>query len=79
MTRLTPTEQIAPADRRAPRRAEMRQQAPARIHFDSVREIRRWSIAIQRSTAERMTMPPAGGPSLAEREMLVEWLRCGAP
>src|ERR1044071_448409 len=48
--------------------ADMRQQAPADVNFDTLGEIRRWSLAIERSTAERTTMPPAGGPALAERE-----------
>ena len=60
--------------------ADMRQQAPAEINFDNVVEIRRWSLAIEHSSSgPGATMPPAGGPALAERDMLVEWLRCGAP
>jgi len=59
--------------------ADMRQQAPAEINFDSLSEIRYWSFAIERSTALTASMPPAGGPSIAERDMLMEWLRCGAP
>jgi len=59
--------------------ADMRQQAPAEINFDSLSEIRHWSLAIGRSTAQTASMPPAGGPSVTERDMLMEWLRCGAP
>ena len=58
---------------------DMRQQAPVDINFDNLSDIRHWSLQIKRSTAERLTMPPAGGPSQAERQMLVEWLSCGAP
>jgi uncharacterized membrane protein len=59
--------------------ADMRQQAPVEINFDSVSDVRQWQTAIERSTTQTALMPPAGGPSFAEREMLVEWLRCGAP
>jgi hypothetical protein len=59
--------------------AEMRQQAPAEINFDNLAEIRRWSFAIERTTRPGGSMPPAGGPSLVERDMLIEWLHCGAP
>lgn len=59
--------------------ADMRQQAPAEINFDNLSEVRHWSIAIARSTAETTAMPPAGGPSRGERALLAEWLRCGAP
>lgn len=59
--------------------ADMRQDAPEGMDFDSLAEIRRWSRQIARSTGETTAMPPAGGPSSAEREMLVEWLTCGAP
>jgi hypothetical protein len=59
--------------------ADMRQQAPVEINFDSLSDVRRWQLAIEHSTAQTAAMPPAGGPSSAERDMLVEWLRCGAP
>jgi uncharacterized membrane protein len=58
---------------------DMRQQAPVEINFDTLSEVRAWQLAIERSTAQTASMPPAGGPSAAERAMLVEWLRCGAP
>jgi uncharacterized membrane protein len=59
--------------------ADMRQKAPAEVNFDNLSEIRRWSFAIQRSAGDGVSMPPAGGPSSEERQMLVEWLGCGAP
>jgi uncharacterized membrane protein len=59
--------------------ADMRQDAPLGIDFDSSRDIRRWSLQIERTSGTGATMPPAGGPALAERQMLVEWLDCGAP
>ena len=58
---------------------DMRQEAPDDINFDTLDDVRNWSAEILRTTAEVDTMPPAGGPSAAERAMLVEWLRCGAP
>jgi uncharacterized membrane protein len=61
--------------------AGMRQQAPAEINFDSLAEIRRWAVEIKLTTGDGAgaSMPPAGGPSPGERQMLVEWLGCGAP
>jgi uncharacterized membrane protein len=58
---------------------DMRQQAPADMNFDDVSEIRHWSLQIRLTAGEGSSMPPAGGPSTAERRMLVEWLGCGAP
>jgi len=58
---------------------DMRQQAPADINFDSLSEIRHWSLQIRLTAGDGSSMPPAGGPSSAERQMLVEWLGCGAP
>jgi uncharacterized membrane protein len=58
--------------------ADMRQQAPAEINFDSLSDVRQWELAVEHSTVETTAMPPAGGPSAAERAMLLEWLRCGA-
>jgi uncharacterized membrane protein len=58
--------------------ADMRQQAPAGIDFDSLTEVRRWLRQIDLTAGQGSSMPPAGGPSVAERDMLVEWLGCGA-
>ena len=58
---------------------DMRQDAPDDINFDTLDEVRAWSRQIQLTTGQATTMPPSGGPSAAERAMLVEWLRCGAP
>jgi uncharacterized membrane protein len=58
---------------------DMRQQAPADVNFDTLPEIRRWSLAIRITAGQGSSMPPAGGPSAEERQMLVEWLACGAP
>jgi uncharacterized membrane protein len=56
----------------------MRQNAPTDINFDTLDEIRAQSQMIS-LTVQQATMPPEGGPSDAEREMLVQWLGCGAP
>jgi uncharacterized membrane protein len=58
---------------------DMRQQAPADVNFDNLSEIRNWSLEIRLTAGQGSSMPPAGGPSAEERQMLVEWLRCGAP
>jgi hypothetical protein len=56
-----------------------RQSAPVNINFDTLDEVHAWSPEILMTTGPAMpTMPPAGGPSLDERDMLVEWLHCGA-
>ena len=59
--------------------ATMRQMAPANVNFDSLDDVHTWSNAIvMRATGSAATMPPAGGPSDDERQMLTEWLGCGA-
>jgi len=59
--------------------ADMRQQAPVDMNFDSLSEIRRWSLQIRITAGDGSSMPPAGGPSGEERRMLAEWIGCGAP
>ena len=56
----------------------MRQGAPVSINFDTLQEIRAQSLMISMSVS-RATMPPEGGPSSGDRQLLVEWLGCGAP
>jgi hypothetical protein len=51
---------------------EMHQQAPAAVNFDNLPEIRRWSLQIRLTAGQGRSMPPAGGPSAEERQMLVE-------
>lgn len=58
---------------------DMRQNTPDNINFDTLDDIRAWSFQIRRTTGQDDSMPPSGGPSPAERAMLIEWLRCGAP
>jgi hypothetical protein len=56
-----------------------RQDAPIHVNFDSLDEIRGNSAAILERAVHQRLMPPAGGPSETHRELLGEWLRCGAP
>ncbi|MEZ4362029.1 MAG: hypothetical protein R3B48_17715 [Kofleriaceae bacterium] len=57
---------------------DMRQDAPAGVNFDTADEVRAASERIlARATGDTATMPPAGGPSAEERELLREWLLCG--
>ena len=57
-----------------------RAQAPMGIDFDTVEDVRKHADRIwARSADHNLTMPPAGGPDEVEREMLGDWLACGAP
>jgi uncharacterized membrane protein len=58
---------------------ELRQQAPPNVDFDTREDVRRFSHRVRARAGAGRSMPPAGGPSEAERALLVEWLRCGAP
>jgi uncharacterized membrane protein len=59
--------------------ANMRQLAPTGVDFDSHEKAHQFQIRIAaRATGASPTMPPAGGPSAEERELLAEWLTCGA-
>ena len=57
----------------------MRQAAPLGVDFDTLDEIRTQAIAIVRTTTDDRTMPPEGGPTDADRQLLASWVRCGAP
>jgi uncharacterized membrane protein len=57
----------------------MRQRAPVDMNFDTLADVRAWSHDILVSAGLTTSMPPAGGPSDGERQMLVTWLSCGAP
>ncbi len=58
----------------------MRQGAPLDVNLDDLDHVRMWSAEIASRVAGPMpTMPPADGPSTEERELLAEWIRCGAP
>ncbi|MBK7534957.1 MAG: hypothetical protein IPI49_06165 [Myxococcales bacterium] len=56
----------------------MRQNAPVGVDFDTAEQVRAGSARILlRATGAAPTMPPAGGPSEQERELLAEWIACG--
>jgi uncharacterized membrane protein len=58
--------------------AAMRQNAPLTVNFDTPEEVRAARARIlARATGVAPSMPPAGGPSAEERELLAEWLACG--
>ena len=57
----------------------MRQDAPDDVNFDTLDEIRTQWLPIVQTTTDVETMPPEGGPSSSERQLLAAWLRCGAP
>lgn len=58
----------------------MRQDAPLDVDFDTLDATRAWAKRIwARAGDHNVTMPPIGGPEDDEREMLGEWLACGAP
>jgi uncharacterized membrane protein len=59
--------------------AGMRQKAPADANFDTLEQVRTWKDKIAaRATGASPNMPPAGGPSEEERQLLAQWLACGA-
>jgi len=59
--------------------AGMRQKAPLDANFDTLAQVRTWSPKIAtRATGTTPNMPPAGGPTQQERQLLAEWLACGA-
>src|SRR5438445_13336809 len=55
-----------------------RQKAPMTVNFDTLDDVQNWSERIEALAAtDTPTMPPAGGPSQAERDLLREWIECG--
>lgn len=57
----------------------MRQKAPIDVNFDTEADVTQWAERIRiRATGTKPTMPPAGGPTADERELLAEWIACGA-
>ena len=56
-----------------------RQDAPLGVDFDTIEDVRYWADRIwARSADHNVTMPPVGGPEYDERDLLGEWLACGA-
>jgi uncharacterized membrane protein len=57
-----------------------RQDAPLDVNFDTEADLVKWRERILvRATGATPTMPPAGGPSEEERQLLREWIDCGMP
>lgn len=60
--------------------ADMRQDAPPGVDFDTLADVREWAPRIwMRAADQNDTMPPVGAPGPEERALLGEWLACGAP
>jgi hypothetical protein len=59
--------------------AGSRQGAPPDLNFDDLASIRAHRARVVERAVTQRTMPPAGGPSEAQREQLGNWLACGAP
>jgi cytochrome c5 len=58
----------------------MRHGAPLDVNFDTLTEVRQHAARMYARAGDGYTtMPPAGGPGLAARALLGEWLACGAP
>jgi uncharacterized membrane protein len=59
---------------------DQRQLAPEDVNLDTVGGVRRNIEKVWLDAADgHVLMPPVGGPSMADRERLGEWLACGAP
>lgn len=52
--------------------------APENIFFDSEEASLYWISSIERTTLERETMPPSGGVTEDEKELLRRWIDCVA-
>jgi hypothetical protein len=56
----------------------MRQGAPIDLNFDTLEQIAFEAPIIKAMAGPTMPMmPPSGGPSVEERELLTEWIDCG--
>ncbi|TPV97113.1 MAG: hypothetical protein B7733_01210 [Myxococcales bacterium FL481] len=54
--------------------------APPGVDFNTHEGVQeRLERVIARATGDQPTMPPAGGPTADERELLLQWLDAGAP
>ena len=56
-----------------------RQEAPLDVNFDTLDDIRQRRELILAFAVNTHKMPPAGGPTDAERDLLGQWFSCGAP
>lgn len=58
-------------------REDQRNDATVGVDLDTYDDVVRWAERIRVRTVEVQDMPPGGGPSDEERELLAEWLDCG--
>ena len=58
---------------------EERQEATEGVNLDSYEGVQSHSDYIQIFAVETDEMPPAGGPSDEERDLLAEWIACEMP
>ena len=58
---------------------EKRYGTPPGIDFDTLEGIRQWSTSSAHRVFDLKDMPPGGGMSDQDREILASWLRCNAP
>lgn len=59
---------------------DARSGAPEGVDLGSREEVERWGDRLlERATGPSPTMPPAGGPSPMERELLRQWVNAGMP
>jgi uncharacterized membrane protein len=57
--------------------AYLRSGAPEEVNFNTFYDVVQWVERIEiRATGDDPQMPPAGGPTDEERELLTEWLTC---
>ena len=58
---------------------EDRQEATEGVDFNTYDDVVKHSEYIQIFAVDTDAMPPAGGPSDDERDLLAEWIACGMP
>jgi len=57
-----------------------RQGAPVGLDLDTLDSVRAWASGVQSSAlSDDPTMPPAGGPSADELDLVERWMACGMP
>ena len=55
----------------------LREGAPEGIDLNTYADVLLWANRIEARALESVDMPPGGGPSQDERNLLEEWLYCG--
>jgi len=56
-----------------------RQKAPEGVNFDTLEGVRGHAEKVRYMAVEAQLMPPVGGPSSSDRELLGKWIDCGMP